>query len=283
MPHSTWRTYPFNLTETWATNRLKRNPTTHPLSLSRYPKPSIADYHPTKKHSTSLRQSPQIKWIQRKPSLLQNTKKKHKRTNEKNRTRNIIWFNPPCSNVVETFLNLIKRQFPPKHDLHPVFNKNNVKVSYGCISIMGRIINSHNKKIVNVTTTTTTTPHRKTDATVTVEKDQCTLDTNCLITSVIIFQAKLTTDIDNTRKNYIGLTEGMFQQRCTQHKQTFRIRKYANYTEIWKHIWKLKDRKKNYKISWSIISPASAYNNISKRSNLYLTEKLHIIKSRQSQ
>ena len=51
------------------------------------------------------------------------------------------------------------------------------------MSIMGRIINSHNKKIVNVTTTTT---HRKTDATVTVEKDQCTLDTNCLITSVIV-------------------------------------------------------------------------------------------------
>jgi len=96
---------------------------------------------------------------------------------------------------------------------------------------MGRIINSHNKKIVNVTTTTTT-PHRKTDATVTVEKDQCTLDTNCLITSVIIFKAKLTTDIDNTGKNYIGLTEGMFQQRCTQHKQTLRIRKYANCTEI---------------------------------------------------
>ena len=149
---------------------------------------------------------------------------------KRNRIRNIIWFNPPCSNVVETFLNLIKRQFPPKHDLHPVFNKNNVKVSYGCMSIMGRIINSHNKKIVNVTTTTTR--HRKTDATITVEKDQCTLDTNWLITSVIIFKAKLTTDIDNTGKNYIGLTEGMFQQRCTQHKQTFRIRKYANCTEI---------------------------------------------------
>lgn len=65
---------------------------------------------------------------------------------KRNRIRNIIWFNPPCSNVVKTSLNLIKKQFPPKHDFHPVFNKNIVKVSYGCMSIMGRIINSHNKK-----------------------------------------------------------------------------------------------------------------------------------------
>ena len=46
-----------------------------------------------------------------------------------------------------------------------------------------------------------------------------------------------------------------------------------------KHIWKLKDYKENYKINWSIISSASAYNNISKRCNLCLTEKLHIIKA----
>ena len=49
--------------------------------------------------------------------------------------------------------------------------------------------------------------------------------------------------------------------------------------EFLKHIWKLKDNKENYKISWSIIFSASADNNISKRCNLCLTEKLHIIKA----
>jgi len=39
---------------------------------------------------------------------------------------------------------------------------------------------------------------------------------------------------------------------------------------------KLKDNKENYKISWSIISSASGYKNISKRCNLCFTEKLHI-------
>ena len=48
--------------------------------------------------------------------------------------------------------------------------------------------------------------------------------------------------------------------------------------KVAKHIWKLKDNKENYKISWSIISSASAYDNISKRCNLCLAEKLYIIK-----
>ena len=86
----------------------------------------------------------------------------------------------------------------------------------------------------------------------------------------------MTTDKDDTGKNYIGLTEGTFKQRYTQHKLSFRNRKYANRTELAKHIWKLKDNIENYKISWSIISSASAYNNISKRCNLCLTEKLYI-------
>ena len=80
----------------------------------------------------------------------------------------------------------------------------------------------------------TTTPHRKTDATV-EKKNQCPLDSNCPITSVI-YKAIVTTDKDDTGKNYIGQTEGTFKQRYTQHKLSFRNRKYANRTEIAKHI-----------------------------------------------
>ena len=62
----------------------------------------------------------------------------------------------------------------------------------------------------------------------------------------------MTTDKDDTGKNYIGPTEGTFKQRYTQHKLSFRHRKYANRTELTKHIWKLKENHENYKISWSI-------------------------------
>ena len=78
---------------------------------------------------------------------------------KRNRKRNVVWFNSPYSknvqtNVAKTFLNLIKKHFPPNHKLHPVFNKNNVKVSYNCMPDMGRIINNHNKKILTNNNTT---------------------------------------------------------------------------------------------------------------------------------
>ena len=154
---------------------------------------------------------------------------------------------PPYSknvqtNVAKTFLNLIKKQFPPNHNLHPVFNKNNVKVSYSCMPNMGSIINNHDKKIL---TNNNTTPQNGCNCR---KKDQCPLDNNCLITSVI-YKANVTTDKDNTGKNYIGLTEGTFKQRYTQHKLPFRNRKYAYRTELPKHNWKLKENNENHKIN----------------------------------
>ena len=55
----------------------------------------------------------------------------------RNRSRNIIWFNPPFSsnaetNVARKFLKLVKKHFS-KHRYNKVFNKNNIKVSYSCM------------------------------------------------------------------------------------------------------------------------------------------------------
>ena len=71
---------------------------------------------------------------------------------KRNTNRNTIRFNTPYNknvqtNVAKTFFNLIKKFFPPNHNLRPVINKNNVKVSYSCMPNMGSIINNHGKKI----------------------------------------------------------------------------------------------------------------------------------------
>ena len=55
--------------------------------------------------------------------------------NTKNRKRNIIWFNPPFSlnvstNIGKTFFSVLDQHFPKMHQLHKLFNQNNVKVSY---------------------------------------------------------------------------------------------------------------------------------------------------------
>ena len=67
----------------------------------------------------------------------------------KNRSRNIIWYNPPFSRNVKTnvekhFFKLLKKHFGKNHK-YKIFNKININVSYSCIGNMKKIINSHNK------------------------------------------------------------------------------------------------------------------------------------------
>ena len=71
----------------------------------------------------------------------------------KQRSRKIIWFNPPYSmnvrtNVAKTFLKIVDKNFPNSHKFHKIFNRNNVKVSYSCLPNVSSIIAAHNKKIL---------------------------------------------------------------------------------------------------------------------------------------
>ena len=70
-----------------------------------------------------------------------------------NRSRNIIWFNPPYSqnvitNVEKRFLSLLDHHFPKSNKLHMIFNRNTVKVSYSCTENISSIISSHKKKLI---------------------------------------------------------------------------------------------------------------------------------------
>ena len=137
---------------------------------------------------------------------------------------------------------------------------------------MKTVINKHNMKITNADNNANATTGEQCNCR---KKDQCPLDNKCLSSSVI-YNAQVTTN--NTTKNYIGLTEGTFKQRFSQHKSTFKHRKHINNTELSKYIWQLRDKKQDFNIKWSIISRARPYSNISKRCDLCLTEKLMIIK-----
>ena len=51
--------------------------------------------------------------------------------------------------VGKKFLKLIDLHFPKGSILHPLINRNKVKLSYRCLPNMGSTISKHNKKILN--------------------------------------------------------------------------------------------------------------------------------------
>ena len=150
-----------------------------------------------------------------------------------------------------------------------LFNMNNIKVSYSCMENMGAIISKHNKKILSNNNT-----NDNSDKLCNCRSQQnCPLDNKCLTTS-LIYNAQVTSTTANqtTTKNYIGLTEGTFKQRYTQHKSTFTHRKLSNSTELSKYIWQLKDSNTSFTTKWSIIARARPYHNSSTRCDLCFAE-----------
>ena len=167
--------------------------------------------------------------------------------NHKNRTRtrNIIWFNPPFSknvrtNVGRNFLNLIDKHFPASNPLHKIFNRNSVKVSYSCMDNCKSVISKHNfgtllkNKIVVVASTK--------DNCNCIESTECPLNNNCLTKSVV-YKAEVTDDTGVIR-DYIGMTSNTFKKRFYNHKTSFKDTIYAKSTELSKHIWNLKNKKR---------------------------------------
>ena len=66
--------------------------------------------------------------------------KNNNENQKRKRKHNIIWFNSQYSKDVKTiigktFLQILTKQFPKDHQLHKIFNKSTVKISYNCITI----------------------------------------------------------------------------------------------------------------------------------------------------
>ena len=102
---------------------------------------------------------------------------------------------------------------------------------------------------------------------------QLPYECRCLKES-IIYQATVTTN--ESKETYIGLTKNTFKERFNGHKTTFKNPSKRNSAEISKHVWKLKDQQKNYKIEWNILSDARPYSNKTKRCQLCNLEKVFI-------
>ena len=198
----------------------------------------------------------------------------NKNKSRRNRQRSIIWFNPPFSqkvskNVAKRFLDLLDKHFPLNDQLHKIFNRNTVKVSYSCTRNVGSIIKSHNKKQTNAENKQTKDYNCR-------KKEECPLEGKCR--SEDITYKRAVTATGHPRLLYLGTAEGDFKQRYYNHKKSFKNRKYANETSLSKYIREMKDKHNTTpNLMWCTVKGVPGYSNISKRCMLCLHEKYEIL------
>ena len=194
----------------------------------------------------------------------------------KRNRRKTIWFNPPFCKSVKTkvgsyFLKLIDKHFPKHHQLHKLFNRNNVKFSYSCLDNLSAKISQHNKEVL----APPKEEPKKTCSCPKNNKDECPLQGRCL-DSALVYKATVTTERDV--KHYIGLCETTFKQRLYLHRSGWNatLEKDSTGAELSKYVWHLRNQNVTHSITWEVAARAQPYQCSNSRCYLCLNEKLHI-------
>ena len=204
--------------------------------------------------------------------------RKNNKIHKRKRNRKILWFTPPFNkqvknNIGGTFINLIKKHFPPGHKLHQIFNRNTLKVGYSVTDSVDKIIKNHNNKIIREASNRGT-KIRTCDC----RKEPCVVNNKCLKEEVIyLAQIYTRTDLKDSRY-YVGLASTSFKARKRNHDSSFKdIEKRYN-TALSNQYWKLIEESKKPKIKWKIIRQSKACVNLYGNCNLCGDEKLEILK-----
>ena len=178
------------------------------------------------------------------------------------------------TNIGSKLLRIIDKYFPPSHPLRKICNRNTLKLSYSGMPKVATIISSHNKRLLTETQPNTTSVDNCNSR----NKDTCLLPGKCQ-TKRVVHQATIKRN-DITRKSkrsYVGITKGALKTRYSNHPNSFQNPKNKNRTALSKYIWKLKDSKIEFGVSWKIIKKCRGYSSHTKKCNLSLHEKYIII------
>ena len=184
-----------------------------------------------------------------------------------------MYYNHPFNlgvktNIGKRFLALVTRQFPKKHILRQLFNRNALKISYSCTKNLRAIIQTHNQKIL--------AQHKKKVEEKSCncqksKKDKCPLRGQCVQKNVI-YQA---TTAERTPKKYIGSTE-LFKKRYSEHKHSFRHEAYKNSTTLSHYILE-KQVGTEPTLKWEVLEHAHPYTKGSRSCGLCLAEKMYMM------
>ena len=187
--------------------------------------------------------------------------------------RDIMFYTPPFNRSLKTnigrlFLNLVKKHFPTHHKLHPILNKNTLKLAYSCTANIKKIIQSHNRKILSKAKGKKNGKDCNCQAS---KRESCPLRGKCNQKNVIY---KATTPEPDSHF-YVGVTED-FKHRWQVHKQSFKNEELKKATTLSSFVWE-KGLGLEPNIQWQIIDRAPTYQPGQKACQLCLTEKLHIL------
>ena len=173
----------------------------------------------------------------------------------RNRNRQVIWFNPPFSLNVKTFIGkeffkLIRKDFSRNHSFRKILNVTTIKISYSSMKSMKNLIKQHSARVLK------NQEHSEKRSCSCRVKDNCPFDGKCL-QECIVYQANVVTN--NECKEYFETAEGEFKIRHNNYIMSFRHKKCVNDTELSKYLWKLKEENTDYNLHCSIKAYASPY------------------------
>ena len=185
------------------------------------------------------------------------------------------WNEGVKTNVGKKFLNIIENFKNKNKGLGKISNKNFCKISYRTSPNLGKIISSHNQKILrrkNKQTERECSCREK-------EKDNCPLGGKCLLKN-IIYQANITPETNTknfNKETYIGLTSNSFKARLANHRSSFKNvnKKYSS--KLAEYVWKLQENNVKYEIKWNLICRANTFSTVSNTCNLCINEKMYIV------
>ena len=69
----------------------------------------------------------------------------------------------------------------------------------------------------------------------------------------VVYEGIVTEYPVGEKKDYRGLSSGIWKQRYAVHKQGINHRKYANSCELTKHVWEIKGRNNTFDIKWKTL------------------------------
>ena len=109
------------------------------------------------------------------------------------------------------------------------------------------------------------------------QKDICPLEGNCL-DKELMYQCTLKENTTSDGVNYKGLAENTSKDRFYKHHNSIKYKTKENSTELSKHFWEM--RRKGIEkpiMHWPVTDHAKPVQNGSKRWNLCLTVKYHVL------